>query len=124
MRGLFVLCPHLFRLKPDAMIRLRAAGHNHANLAGFTAFAARDFESPAALPAEPALWGGDEQMQGELLLVRENRVVEAVVVDIHKAQAVVASSLIDDRHAAGQREGKFLPRLLGLRPREDAVLLF
>src|SRR2546428_11103825 len=91
MRGLLVLHPHLSCLKPNAVISVRAAAHNPRQLPRLAPFAAANFKRPAAFPTQPALWRGDEQVQCEPLLVRENDIVVAVVIDVNETQAIVTT---------------------------------
>ena len=46
----------------------------------------------------------------------------AVTIQVNEPQAVVAALFVNHRQAARQREGKLLPRFIGVRPGEDGVL--
>ena len=59
--------------------------------------AARDEMGPSALPAEIGLDGTSPQINGVAGVVGLEHVVEAIAIEIHEAQAVVASVRVEHR---------------------------
>src|SRR5437667_3606965 len=109
MRCLFVLHPEITGVEPRSVIPASAPADDHWNFAWFPALATAHFEVPTAIPAQARLRRVDKQMQRPNPIVGKKEIIEAIAIDIDKAQAIVAPLLVHNRCAGGQREGSFLP---------------
>ena len=107
-------------MKPGAVVA--AVPADQGNLPGLTWPAGENFPSPAGSETQIEL--GDEQMKREGFLVRENHIGKTVLVDVGKAQPVVAALSVHEGRVGRQRKRQPLPGLLLFGPGKDRVLRF
>src|SRR5437899_13027823 len=64
-----------------------------------------------------------EQIKSISILVRENHILETILVHVYETKAGVATVVIDNLRSRRQSERKLDPRFLLRRPTENGLLL-
>src|SRR5687768_1120957 len=101
MGGVFILNPHGLVREPNPVIPVRATANDHWYVqAGFTALSREGHFIPAHFPHQTLIRLWHEEVKGEFILIGEQDVVIAILIDIDKAQTRVSSFRIHNACAS------------------------
>ena len=122
MCGVLILHPQMVGVKPGTVVVVFAAADDHRDRVAIASQVGHDFARPANAPPEDRLRHVEVKRIPDFIGM--NDVEVAVLVDIDKAHAVVASIFADDLDVFRQIEVGRQPFSLALVPFQDRLALW